>query len=747
MADENDRDPERYQTVYAESIESPTGSGASGSVAAPTAGLHFTPGLLDRLGARGVRRTSVVLHVGTGTFRPVETEDLDDHPMHGEWCSIPVEARAALADAARIIAVGTTSVRTLEAFAALEASGEPRSRVARDGPADPAGVHVAARRRAADQLPPARLDAAGARRGDRPGRDRACARDLRRGDPRAVPLLQLRRRDADPAVEPAPAPICWACPARAAASGGARCVSDELIRGLPVTVARGDTASVRIGDLTEDSRTVVPGSLFVARAGLKTDGRAYAARAVEAGATAILTDSGSEPGGLPAGVPVLVADDVRLAGAVLAERLCGSPSRRLLLVGVTGTNGKSTVTHLIHQILNRSGLRCGMIGTVQVDDGTEVAPSAMTTPPAAELSRTLATMVDAGCDAAAMEVSSHAIDQRRTAGLSFDAAVFTNITGDHLDYHGTFEAYLETKRELFRQLDRGGGDDRGGGGPAVLNDDDPNVAATEARDPVRCSLSRAVAGGWRVERGEATVDGERLALALGEAGDPVIRARVPLIGAYNAMNTAQAVAVAWRLLERAGVGAPERARRIADALSLVGAPPGRLEPVHIPADDLRVFVDYAHTDDALARVLETLRTVVPEGAALWCVFGCGGDRDRSKRPRMARAVVDGSDRPVLTSDNPRTEPPSRILGDVLEGLSRDERDGRGGPRGSRRRDRGGDLRGIARRRRADRRQGAREGADRLRRAGRRGRAPVRRREVARSALAARRGARTGGVVR
>lgn len=442
----------------------------------------------------------------------------------------------------------------------------------------------------------------------------------------------------------------------------------ELIKDLPITVARGDPKQLRIGDVTEDSRTALPGSLFIARPGQTSDGRAFAQNAVDAGATAILTQSGTDPASLPPGAAVLTTDHVRTMTAILAERLCGNPSRRLLLVGVTGTNGKSTVTHLVHQLLNRSGVRCGMIGTVQVDDGTEIAPSTMTTPPAPELSRTLATMVEAGCDAAVMEVSSHAIDQHRTAGLSFDAGVFTNISGEHLDYHGTLGSYLETKRGLFRQLDTGDGN-----GLAILNADDPNVAQTPAKHPVFCSIEAAHAKGWHTTRTGTSVDGEQLTL---RHGPVAIDAHVPLFGAFNAMNITQAVAASWAVLARTAVDEADRTRMLRDALSLVCAPPGRLEPVHQPGDDTRVFVDYAHTDDALERVLASLRAVMPEQgrARLWCVFGCGGNRDRTKRPRMGRAAVRGADRVVLTSDNPRTEPIQRIIADVLGGLTATERD-------------------------------------------------------------------------
>ncbi len=439
----------------------------------------------------------------------------------------------------------------------------------------------------------------------------------------------------------------------------------DLISELGIRVARGGASGVRVSDMTEDSRTVVPGSLFVARAGRKSDGRRFAHDAVRAGACAILTDSGADVESFPLGAVLLVCEDVPLATALLAERLHGNPSRSLLLVGVTGTNGKSTVTQLVHQLLNRCGVRCGMIGTVEVDDGREVAPSPMTTPPSIELSRTLATMVETGCRAAVMEVSSHALDQKRADGLSFDAAVFTNLSGDHLDYHGSVEAYVAAKRRLFTLLDAGVG------GPAILNADDPVAGSTPAARPVRCGMVDPGACDWFVRRSEPSVEGEWLDLAW--AGGR-IGARVPLVGGHNAMNALQATAAAWTVLERAGME-PERARRsLEQALTLVRPPRGRLEAVHEEGDDIAVFVDYAHTDDALARSLAAVGSVKPTGSRLWVVFGCGGERDRTKRPRMGLAAVRGADRVVVTSDNPRSESPARIIADVMDGVPREKRD-------------------------------------------------------------------------
>ena len=427
----------------------------------------------------------------------------------------------------------------------------------------------------------------------------------------------------------------------------------SLINALPVRWV-GDTRPVRICDITDDSRTVVPGSLFVARRGAKSDGRRFIADAVSAGAVAVLTDEA--PASAPKGAPVLLADDVPLAAAQISERFFGEPSRRLAMVGVTGTNGKTTTAHLVHELLNRAGLRCGLIGTVQIDDGVEMGPATYTTPPAMELSRTLALMVDAGCRAAATEVSSHALVQKRVAALRFDVGVFTNLTGDHLDYHETMEAYADAKGELFAMLPEDG--------VAIANADDPWADRVLARCRARrldCRIGDGRADA-RAAIGASTLDGMDLTLA-GPWGE--VATRVPLIGRHNAMNALQAIAAAHAAgLDPHALG-PDR---LASLVAHLRAPPGRLEPV--ACDDLSIFVDYAHTDDALENVLSTLAPLAharPD-AKLWVVFGCGGDRDRTKRPRMGAAATRLADRVVVTSDNPRTERPRSIINEIIEGV-------------------------------------------------------------------------------
>lgn len=432
----------------------------------------------------------------------------------------------------------------------------------------------------------------------------------------------------------------------------------ELIADLPVRVVRGEPARVRICDLTEDSRTAVPGSLFVARRGLTVDGRRFAAQAAAAGAVAVLTDDPAALGELPAGCCVLVSDNVPAAAAELAERMFGNPSTTLHLIGVTGTNGKSTVAHLVHRVLNAAGLRCGLIGTIEIDDGRERVPAAMTTPGSIEISRTLESMVEAGCEAAVMEVSSHALHQQRVAALRFDVGVFTNLTGDHLDYHGTMEAYAAAKRMLFEQVRRTGG-------LSIINIDDEHGPSMAIGRYQTCTVNGQPDADWSASI--ATQRPEGMELDVRGPGF-AFRRRVELIGVHNAMNALQALAAASAVLDGA-----DRAHQLADAITLVGPPAGRLERVSTAADGITVLVDYAHTDDALDHALRAVRAIVPEGAKLTVVFGCGGDRDRHKRPRMGAAAASQADRIIITSDNPRSEPPSRIIDDIVAGIAQDRR--------------------------------------------------------------------------
>ncbi len=409
-----------------------------------------------------------------------------------------------------------------------------------------------------------------------------------------------------------------------------------------------------ITDLVDDSRAVRPGCLFVARTGFRADGRQFIPDAVAAGAGAVLVDAGAAAE-VPGTVAVLAAEDVAAAAAALAERLCNEPARSLRLIGVTGTNGKTTVTTLTQQLLRSHGIACGLIGTVVIDDGRAARPAAMTTPPAMEISRAFAAMVANGCRAAVMEVSSHALDQGRTLALDFEVAVFTNLTGDHLDYHGTTEAYAEAKARLFAGL--------APRATAVVNADDPASARMlrhcQSQRVLRCSLSDLRADCF-AEIGRQSIGCSEVAMT-GPWGR--LDVALPLTGRHNAINALQAAASAWAL----GLDAEALRRGLAGCI----APPGRLERVTAPESPFAVLVDYAHSDDALAHALRTLR---PLAAQLRVVFGCGGDRDRTKRPRMGAVAAQFADELIVTSDNPRSEPPESIIEEIMGGVPGERRD-------------------------------------------------------------------------
>ena len=430
----------------------------------------------------------------------------------------------------------------------------------------------------------------------------------------------------------------------------------------PVSVREGrDPETVRVCDITEDSRTVVPGSLFVARSGLKSDGRKFAADAIALGAVAVLTDDDSL---CFHSIPVLHCHDIMLGAAIAAEHFYGHASHKLSLIGVTGTNGKSTITYLAWKLMNAAGARTGLIGTVMIDDGREVARAVMTTPPAIELSRTFATMAESGCIAAAMEVSSHALDQRRVGAFKFRIGAFTNLTGDHLDYHKTMENYAAAKAKLFDSLPVDG--------LAIVNADDAAftrmIRDCKAR-VLRCHTGPGESGEGiaRVETLSRSIRGMRLRMR-GPWG--MIEDDVALIGDYNAMNVLQAVACA----HASGLSA----QQIQAALCTLDAPPGRLQRVSPEDSDITVFVDFAHTDDALTNVLRETGKVMEgrtrsDGPKLWAVFGCGGDKDRTKRPRMGKAAAEHANRIVVTSDNPRTEAPNAIIDEILSGIAPTDR--------------------------------------------------------------------------
>jgi UDP-N-acetylmuramoyl-L-alanyl-D-glutamate--2,6-diaminopimelate ligase len=402
-----------------------------------------------------------------------------------------------------------------------------------------------------------------------------------------------------------------------------------------------------------DSRRVPRNGLFVALRGEKVDGHQFVEQAVEKGATVIVTEHE-----VPSPrATCLVVENTRAALADLAGTFYQHPDRRLKLAAVTGTNGKTTTTFLIKHICEKAGLRCGLLGTVRYEIADRVLPAVRTTPESLEVYDLLGQMVNAGCKAAAMEVSSHALAQDRVRGLEWDVAVFTNLTQDHLDFHGTMENYFEAKARLFLEL----AEQKAKTKPtAVINLDDPYgaklVDRLEKKIPV-VTYGMGVRADFRASNYHAEFAGTSYQL---DARGKSYLVRVPLIGRFNVANSMAALAAASSM----GIS-------LRDAiLSLGRSPqvPGRLEAV--PAKrQFQVFVDYAHTPDALLNVLKTARELSPR--KLVVVFGCGGDRDKQKRPLMGRVADENADYSIITSDNPRKEDPDAIIAEAAKGFRSD----------------------------------------------------------------------------
>jgi UDP-N-acetylmuramoyl-L-alanyl-D-glutamate--2,6-diaminopimelate ligase len=412
---------------------------------------------------------------------------------------------------------------------------------------------------------------------------------------------------------------------------------------------RAEAAVGAVSGLAYDSRTVKRGDVFVALKGLHADGTAFARQAIDRGAVAIVSE---EPA--PEGVHVAwaIVADARLALALLATTFYRDPSREMRVIGITGTNGKTTTAYLVAAIFEAAGIRCGVLGTVAYKIGDELREATRTTPEAPDVQALLREMVDRGCGACAMEVSSHALTLRRVDGMSFAAAVFTNLTRDHLDFHAGMDDYFRAKRRLFEMLPRNA--------PSILNVDDPRCGSLmEAGGrPLTYGMQRPA----DVKPGPVSFSLDGLQFDVATPRD-TLHVRSKLIGKPNVYNILAAVATA--------TGLDVSSDAIERGLQALDAVPGRFQTVSGPDDDVTVVVDYAHTDDALRNLLETARPLAH--GRLITVFGCGGDRDRTKRPLMGAVAGRLSDVIVITSDNPRSEDPARIIEEIQRGITPDTR--------------------------------------------------------------------------
>ena len=414
---------------------------------------------------------------------------------------------------------------------------------------------------------------------------------------------------------------------------------DELFRGLDTSFVRADLTAEVTG-VSYDSRTTAPGEVFVAVSGAETDGHCFISEAMERGAVCAVCEHD-----VACGVPCVVVPSARQALADISANWFAHPARELTVVGVTGTNGKTTVTYLIKSILEQKlGVKVGLVG-IRNMIGSQSLPTHRTTPESWELQSLLRRMAAAGCTHVVMEVSSHALALERVRGVPFAVGVFTNLTQDHLDFHGTMESYCDAKARLFTSC-----------AAAVYNGDDPWHERLLRRSACpRLAYGTAACNDLRAEEIRLAGSGVSYTLA---AGDRRIPVEAPIPGRFTVYNTLCAIGTCMLL----GVPAADGA----DALRRSGGVKGRMEVVPTPGRDCTVLIDYAHTPDALENVLTAVRGFA-RGRTV-AVFGCGGDRDRTKRPRMGAIAARLADFSVVTSDNPRTEEPEAIIADILSGM-------------------------------------------------------------------------------
>lgn len=426
-----------------------------------------------------------------------------------------------------------------------------------------------------------------------------------------------------------------------------------LLRRIPGAVVTGDADCMCL-DITADSRMVGPGSLFVAIPGSRQDGHSYIDDAIDMGAVAVV---GQRPPAEVLPIPYVTVPDARRAYAQLVHGWYDDPADGMRLYGVTGTNGKTTCTYILHQILSEAGREAALIGTTGIRFGGVWYPTTHTTPDAKTLAELFREMRRQRVDSVCMEVSSHALDQGRVDGLHWQGAMFTNLTHDHLDYHGTMENYASAKARLFAMVPPDG--------VVVLNDDDPWAPTMRRESRSRRTVGVGVSDDATIQIDDVRLDasGARFSLVLPPAkrgGIPhVVDFRTPLLGRFNVTNAALCATMA---LQEA---VPEA--RLVDIMRHIKAPPGRMERFSLRSGATAV-VDYAHTPDALQQAISVLRDVLPADGRLTVVFGCGGNRDAAKRPHMGRIAASLADAVILTSDNPRHEPPHAIIADIADGV-------------------------------------------------------------------------------
>ena len=413
----------------------------------------------------------------------------------------------------------------------------------------------------------------------------------------------------------------------------------ELISGLSGLMATDDSTTVT--GLSCDSRKLVPGDLFFALPGTACDGQEYVTAALEAGAVALVLNRTPDA---DYGVPVVVADNVRLAMARIAQRFFGDPTVDMLVIGVTGTNGKTTTTYLLESILQTAGYRPAIFGTVDYRFSGKQLPASHTTPESIDLLRMIAEFRTTGANALVLEVSSHALEQYRVDGIRFDVAIFTNLTPEHLDYHGNMDAYFASKARLFEMLPARS---------AVINLDDSSGVWLKEKYPAALGFSRKLKTDIWLPQLESNAQGQHGTVS--HAGG-ILNLKSSLVGDFNVSNILGAIGAAYS----AGIATAMIEKGISEAPQV----PGRLEQIENEHAVL-ALVDYAHTSDALTQVLSALAGI-PAQRRLTLV-GCGGDRDPKKRPLMAAAAVKASDLAILTSDNPRTEDPLLILDQMRQG--------------------------------------------------------------------------------